>query len=455
MLFSRMFRLLIPVLAFCLVHLIHVSPVSALDQQTPLWNAGVSRIVITPQENMWMSGYGARKEPADGKIHDLYARVACLKPNETQAPFLFVSLDLVGVPVKMAELLSAEFAKSYGIPRENIMFACSHTHCGPALDHDLSWMLAMDEQDWQQVRDYQKWLNDQIRSAVKSAVDDLQPANLHYSAGTCGFANNRRPPIGEGPIDHSVPVLRISNMQGAIRGVIFGYACHNTTLGIQQWCGDYAGFAQLNLEDTYPDSVAMFFTGCGADQNPLPRRTMELCEKYGRMLSVAVQDVVKGEMKPLAPAMSGSFQTVPLEFAQAPTKEQIDEKLKNGDRYDQNWARNQLKDLEDDGEIEMTYPFPVQSWQLGQELTWVALGGEVVVDYALRLKKQLGEKTTWVTGYANDVMCYIPSERVLLEGGYEGATSMRYYQKPSVWKAGLEDKIVDEVMIQVRDHRAR
>ena len=182
---------------------------------------------------------------------------------------------------------------------------------------------------------------------------------------------------------------------------------------------------------------------------------MELCEKYGRMLSVAVQDIVKGEMKPLAPAMSGSFQTVPLEFAQVPTKEQINEKLKNGDRYDQNWARNQLEDLEDDGEIEMTYPFPVQSWQLGQELTWVALGGEVVVDYALRLKKQLGEKTTWVTGYANDVMCYIPSERVLLEGGYEGATSMRYYQKPSVWKAGLEDKIVDEVMIQVRDHRAR
>lgn len=453
--FSRMFIRLTVAMTLPLLSLFQSSPVSADEQPTKLWEAEVSRIVITPPENMWMSGYGARKEPADGKIHDLYARIACLKPNETQPAFLFVSLDLVGVPVKMADLLSAEFSKSYGIPRENILFACSHTHCGPALDHDLSWMLAMDEQDWNQVRSYQKWLNDQIRSAVKSAITDLKPAMLHYSAGTCGFANNRRPPIGEGPIDHSVPVLRISSQQGTVRGVIFGYACHNTTLGIQQWCGDYAGFAQLNLEDTYPDSVAMFFTGCGADQNPLPRRTMELCEKYGRMLSVAVQDVLKSEMKPLAPAMSGSFATIPLEFAKAPTKAEIEDKLKNGDRYDQNWAKNQLEDLEDDGQIEMTYPFPVQSWRLGQELTWVALGGEVVVDYSLRLKKELGDNTTWVTGYANDVMCYIPSERVLKEGGYEGATSMRYYQKPSVWKSGLEDKIIEEVISQVQDHRAK
>jgi len=413
------------------------------------WQAGVSRAVITPPELMWMSGYGGRKAPADGKIHDLYVRVASLQPQPDSPRFLFVSLDLVGVPVRMAEELSAEFAHQYGIPRENIMFTCSHTHCGPALDHKLSWMLAMNDEDWDQVRNYQKWLNDRIRDAVKAAISGMKPAHLHYDNGTCGFATNRRPPIGEGPIDHSVPVLRITDEQGTIRGVIFGYACHNTTLGIQQWCGDYAGFAQLNLEDTYPDAVAMFFTGCGADQNPLPRRTMELCEKYGRLLSVAVQDVVKKKMRPLNPSMSGRFETVSLEFAEAPTREQIEQKLNNGDGYDKNWAKNQLADLQDDGMIEMTYSYPVQTWRLGNELTWIALGGEVVVDYSLRLKSNLGKDNTWVTGYANDVMCYIPSERVLKEGGYEGATSMRYYQKPSIWKPGLEDKIIDTVQSQV------
>jgi hypothetical protein len=154
-------------------------------------------------------------------------------------------------------------------------------------------------------------------------------------------------------------------------------------------------------------------------------------------------------MQPLASTMSGRFETVSLEFAEAPTREQIELKLKNGDGYDKNWAKNQLADLEDDGKIELTYAYPVQTWRLGDELTWIALGGEVVIDYALRLKAKLGNESTWVTGYANDVMCYIPSERVLKEGGYEGATSMRYYQKPSVWKAGLEDKIVNVVQSQV------
>jgi len=417
------------------------------DEDTPdlIWQAGVARNVITPPEYMWMSGYGNRSAPADGKITDLYVRVACLQPAENSAPFLFVSLDLVGVPVKMSAKLSQEFSDLYHMPRENIMFACSHTHCGPALDEDLSFMLAMGEDDWSQVRQYQEFLNGQIRQTVQAALDDREPALLSFGKGKCGFASNRRPPFGESPVDHDVPVLKIAGKDGAVRGVIFGYACHNTTLGIQQWCGDYAGFAQQNLEDTYPDSVCMFFTGCGADQNPMPRRTLELCEMYGRMLSLAVQDVVNGKMQPLPPTLEARFKTIPLEFATAPTRADIEKKLADGSRYEKSWAKNMLADLEDDGQIDLVYDYPVEVWKLGGKLTWIALGGEVVVDYSIRLKKELGKETTWVTGYAHDVMCYIPSERVLKEGGYEGATAMLYYQKPSPWKEGLEDKIVRTV----------
>ena len=92
------------------------------------------------------------------------------------------------------------------------------------------------------------------------------------------------------------------------------------------------------------------------------------------------------------------------------------------------------------GGIKLDYPYPVQAWRLG-DLRWVALGGEAVVDYALRLKSEVG-KNLWVFGYSNDVMCYIPSESVLAEGGYEGKTSMIPYGRPSAWAPGLEDKIV-------------
>ncbi len=77
------------------------------------------------------------------------------------------------------------------------------------------------------------------------------------------------------------------------------------------------------------------------------------------------------------------------------------------------------------------------------------LGGEVVVDYALRLKHEL-TGDVWVTGYANDVMSYIPSRRVLREGGYEGATSMVYYGLPTTWGPTIEEAIVREVHRQVK-----
>jgi neutral ceramidase len=101
--------------------------------------------------------------------------------------------------------------------------------------------------------------------------------------------------------------------------------------------------------------------------------------------------------------------------------------------------------------VNFQYPYPVQTWILGDGPKWAFLGGEVVVDYSLRLKRELGDGNTWIAGYSNDVMAYIPSERVLTEGGYEGASAMLYYTLPSAWAPGLEDKIVGEVKRQLGD----
>src|SRR5450759_3419782 len=109
--------------------------------------------------------------------------------------------------------------------------------------------------------------------------------------------------------------------------------------------------------------------------------------------------------------------------------------IRDRDRYIAGRAKLLLKQIEEQGSLRQTYPYPVQAWQLGTDLTWVALGGEVVVDYSLRLKRELGP--VWVAGYANDVMAYIPSLRVLKEGGYEGGGAMVYYGLPTVWSCLL------------------
>jgi hypothetical protein len=394
---------------------------------------------------MFLSGYGGRDHAAEGKIHDLYARATVLRDANGETA-VFVATDLVGVPIKMVQAISPVIETKFGIRRRSVMIACSHTHCGPALDHKLSYMLDMKESDWQQVREYQQWLNDKIVEVVGAAVADLKPARLSTGSGRTTFAANRRSPKGVGPYDHQVPVLRVESEDGSqLRGLVFGYACHNTTMSFYNWFGDYSGLAQLYLEDRHPGAIAMFFTGGGADQNPLPRRRLELAEKYGRMLATAVDQVVDRPMQTVSGSLRTAFAEVDLAFNKLPSRKMLEADLKNSSRYARARAKLLLEEWDRDGGLPETYPYPVQVWQIGDGLTWVALGGELVVDYQIRLKHELGQNRTWVTGYANDVMAYIPSERVLAEGGYEGDTSMIVYQRPSKWKAGLEDKIVSTV----------
>ena len=434
-------------------------PVSAAAPKSSAdgWQAGVARVVITPEKMIWMSGYGGRSHPAEGKIHDLWAKAVALR-DPTGKTVVFVSTDLITVPIKMVNAVMAEVTQRHGLGRSEVMFTCSHTHCGPAVDDMLSYMLAMKETDWAAVRANQKVMDAKIISLIGAALKDLKPAAVSSGNGTCAVASNRRTPRGIGPYDHDVPVLRIASPDGhRLRAVVFGYACHNTVMGFYKWSGDYAGFAQMYLEGRHPGVTALFFSGCGADQNPLPRRRLELAEKYGRMLGVAVDRVLEEPMTRIGGRIASRFQNIELAFHELPTKKALLEVQKTGNRYRKAWAGNLLKQYELYGRLLPKYPYPIQSWQLGNQVSWVALGGEVVVDYALRLKRELAVKqrghSTWVTGYANDVMAYIPSERVLAEGGYEGESSMVYYQKPSKWKTGLERAIVETVLALVADNR--
>ncbi|MES2794047.1 MAG: neutral/alkaline non-lysosomal ceramidase N-terminal domain-containing protein, partial [Planctomycetota bacterium] len=382
------------------------------------WLAGFGKVVITPDELTPLSGYGGRTAPAKGKIHDLHARAAALR-DPSGKTVVMVSTDLIGVPATMAHLVCTEIEKRHGIARADIMLTCSHTHCGPALDDELTWMLFLPEVEMAKIKRYQPVLNAKLIDVVGQAIADLKPAQLATGIGKAEFASHRRPPIGTGPIDHEVPVLRVLDQDGkTLRGVLFGYACHNTTMSFEMYCGDYAGFAQLYLEDHHPGAVALFHLGCGGDQNPLPRRKLEICEKYGRMLGVAVEKVMGQEMPAVTGGLKTDLQRIDLPFASVPTVADLEAKKAKGGKHDQALAEKLLAKLAAGETLPAKYPYPIQVWQLGTGVTWVALGGEITVEYSLRIKERLGQGRTWVTGYANDVMSYIPSEKILAEGGY-------------------------------------
>jgi hypothetical protein len=90
----------------------------------------------------------------------------------------------------------------------------------------------------------------------------------------------------------------------------------------------------------------------------------------------------------------------------------------------------------------------------------VALGGEAVVDYSLRLKREITGTKAWIAGYSNDVFTYLPSERVLAEGDYEGELCMRITETmgfhPGPWAPGVESLVIAEVhrlIARIRDTR--
>ena len=234
--------------------------------------------------------------------------------------------------------------------------------------------------------------------------------------------------------------------------IVFGYACHATVLSFYQWSGDYPGYAQMALESRLPGVQAMFWAGCGGDQNPLPRRKVELARHYGERLALAVESVIATqELRPLAASLESRAASIPLPYASVPELSELQETLDSKDRFEKARAQWLLSIVETNGGLSETYPYPIVTWNLGDQIQWVFLGGEVVVDYALRIKKENRGTSTWVAGYTNDVMAYVPSRRVLREGGYEGAGAMVYYGLPGPWSETVEQRIMDEVTSQLSE----
>jgi hypothetical protein len=422
------------------------------------WKAGTARVAITPREPMWMAGYGARNKPSEGAVHDLWAKALVLEDQAGRKAAL-ITLDVCGIGRDLSLQIRKTLESRLGLTRDRVVLACSHTHCGPVVGSNLITMYPLDDTQKRKVEEYSTYLAGAIPGAVVEAAGRLEPVALGWETGRADFAVNRRanketdvPKLRaqgalQGPVDHDVPVLRVSGADGKPRAIVCGYACHCTALGFYQFCGDYAGFAQIAVEKANPGAQAMFVAGCGADQNPLPRRTIELAEQYGNQLAAAVQRVLGGTLQPVDSNASllSDYEEIDLPFGTMPTRAQVEADTKSTTFAVAGRARKLLATLDTQGSFSPTYPYPVAAWRLG-DLTWIFLGGEVVVDYSLRLKRNLGSSHTWVSGYCNDVMAYIPSLRVLKEGGYEGATAMIYYGHPTAWGESVEEDIVASVI---------
>lgn len=432
---------------------------SAKSDDASLFRVGVSRANITPRESMWMAGYASRKAPFSEILQDLWAKAVVITDHNDHH-IVLVTLDLVGIERALGDTICERLQKNHGLQRSQICLATSHTHSGPVVGMNLRAMhyFQLEQSEQKKILDYSNELVEKIATAVASAFENRQVAMLEYGEGATQFAANRRnnkegdvPKLRAegklvGPIDHSVPVLVAYDAQHQPLAIVFGYGCHSTVLSGDKICGDYPGFAQVELEKRFPGATALFWAGCGADINPIPRRDERLAELYGRMLATEVESVMLTQkMKSASGPIVSHFELLPLKLATLPTPEELKTQTQSANIYEAMRAKLLLEQIAQGQPLSPTYPYPITSWVFADGPKWIHLGGETVVDYSLRIKSEHPQDTIWVTSYANDVMAYIPSERVLKEGGYEGATSMVYYGLPTLWAPGLEQQIISKI----------
>lgn len=421
--------------------------------KAPAMRAGVATEKITPTEfPFWLSGYAARKSPTSEVRQDIFAKALALEdPSGNRT--VVVTMDIIGVPRQLRDSIASDVEAQFGLKPEALMLNSSHTHSGPAIRQNLEILFSFDDAEKERTQRYREFLQNQVVKAVGSALQSLEPVRLAYGVGSAPFAINRRAlrmeeadpsskPVKT--VDHSVPVLRVEGRNGKLLAVLFGYACHNTTLTgeFNAVGGDYAGFAQEELEKAHPGATALFLMLCGGDQNPHPRSEESLAPQHGKTLADAVNAVLsQNDALAVVEGEIGSalrFQTLPFE---PHTREQFEQERKDRNIYKKRRAEWVLGRM-DRGEDLSAVSYPIQVLRVGPRFGIVGLGGEVVVDYGLDIKRAFPNLQLIVAGYTNDVMCYIPNKRILSEGGYEADESMIYYGQPGKFTEEVEDRIM-------------
>ncbi|MBS0266861.1 MAG: HEAT repeat domain-containing protein [Planctomycetes bacterium] len=414
------------------------------------WSAGVATVDITPDYPVRLGGFGFRRTESEGVRLPIAAQALALKFGDGPAAVL-LTVDNLGVSDAVTTEVGRRLQRQAGLDPQRLAITFTHTHTAPMLTGvtPTLFSLPIPPEHQAHIDQYTRELTDKLEQVALAALRDLQPARLAWGIGQVDLAVNRR--TKGGPVDHDLPVLVVRNSENKIRAIYVNYACHCVTLSENRIGGDWAGYAREQIEKSFPGAVALFSIGCGADSNPRSGVTgdkWEVAQSQGVEMATAVGRVLQQELKPVQGPLDVRYERIDLAFDKLPTREELAAVAEKQDAAGYH-ARVQQARLERGEALRTKISYPVQTWSFGSSLALVFLPGEVVVDYALRLKHDLDGSRLWINSYSNDAPCYIPSERILKEGGYEGGVAMIYYDQPTKFASGLEQQIVGAVQRQI------
>ncbi len=434
--------------------------VTAADR-APLISVGVAKVDITPKGPIRLAGYGNRRIEATHAASKIWAKGLAIGSDQ-QKPCLLITAELIRAPGSLVEPLARRLKKRVGLERSQLAVCVTHTHTGPALANmlvDSYFGSNIPPVQQERIKRYTERLLDLLEQVAIDALNNRQPSRLAWSEGKVGFAANRRQIrngawVGmranpNGPVDHALPLLSVTDAEGKLRAIFLNYACHCTTYGskFNQIHGDWAGVAAQLIEAEHPDCVALIALGCGGDANPKPRGAIdgfELVNRHGAAVADEVERLLGNKMIPLKTVPVCRIRRLNLPLDHIPDRAELQKRLKRGANAAY-FAKILLDRLDQGKTIPGSFPYLVQAWNFDDDLSIVFLAGEVVSGYSLRLKREAVNRHLWINAYSNDDPCYIATRKMILEGGYEVVQSMDSFAKASHLSLKVEDMIIEAV----------
>ena len=424
---------------------------SASGNDQSAYLVGVAAVDITPDYPVRLNGFGFRADESEGVTQRIWAKAIAIGTDD-QKPLVLVTIDNLGVRLSMVDEVARRLEEKAGVKRERLAVTFTHTHTAPkvsgACETIMGWPVPPEHQ--RNIDRYTEELTDALEKVSLAALADRKPSRLEWGIGTVGFAKNRR--TEGGPVDHSLPMLVVRSADGdTIRAIYVTYACHCVTLSNNKISGDWAGYAQEAIERDHPGTIALVSIGCGSDSNPSSGVTgdnIAAAAEQGAEIAKEVGRLLQGPLQPITGQITAKLQNIELPLNKPPNREELEIQAANDDPAGHN-AKYQLERLDRGEALQSAIVYPIQTWSFGNSLAMVFLAGEVCVDYSLRLKQELDATRIWLHGYSNDFGCYIPSERLLKEGGYGGGAEIVYFALPATLAPGLEERIIAEVHRQV------
>lgn len=450
---------------------------------TPGWKVGYAEADITPANGapVMPAGFG-KPRAVTGVESPLRAQALAVEDQSGKRAILFTA-DVLGFGRTTVDAVRYKLRERHKLPPEAVCFSASHTHWGPAINRRTGGAIG-DVSVW-----YLAFLEDKLLTLADRALASLAAAEIHFGSCNAQIGMCRRSldkdgrvrwaPDPKGSYDRHTPILRIARRQSPRTILVVGHACHPTSMGEvkEEWSPDYPGAMRRKLEAELEDSRALFVQGCGGDAKVVHRNpktgavafsaSPEQSHQAGIALARAVLDCIRGADKnkaasdagaaptprfvALQPKLKTALVTGSLSLQPGMSVAELNKLALGGNpRSYQTWWARKMCAFPDD---RTALRYDVQALQLG-DLTLIALEGEVCADWGPFVRGLAATPYAMVVGYANEVSCYVPTARIVKEGGYEGDLSHKVYLLPAPFQPRMEvelTNLVQRVIAKVSD----